>query len=174
MNWRLSFQEAERYSDPNRLLYPETCPHDKRVYRVYKNAGGRDEVRHQCLRCGERGKPISKARQQTLGLIVAELAPCEPDDNERRSESYRQNEETRRQKWFAVYRQYLQSPAWLSVRQRVLARDQKQCQGCLQEEAVEAHHLTFAHIGGEFLFELVAIGVRCQAKLRLPEDKIPR
>lgn len=174
MNWRLSFQEAEHYSNPDRPLHPENCPHEQRAYRTYRNAAGRDEVRHQCLSCGERGKPVPKARQQELGLVVAELAACDPDDNDRRLESYRRWEAEKLRRWFACYRGYLQSPEWLSIRQRVLSRDKRQCQGCLQEEAVEAHHLTYANIGGEFLFELVAIGARCQAKLRLSEDKIPR
>lgn len=31
MNWKQSFQEAARYSDPNRPLSRETCPRDKEV-----------------------------------------------------------------------------------------------------------------------------------------------
>lgn len=174
MNWRLAFQQAEHYSDPERPLHPENCPHEQRVYRTYQNAAGREEVRYQCLRCGERGKPVSRARQLDLGLVVDELAPCVPDDSVRRIESYRRDGAERLRRWFACYRAYFQSPEWQSIRRRVLSRDKKQCQGCLQEEAVEAHHLTYANIGGEFLFELVAIGARCQAKLRLSEDKIPR
>lgn len=173
MNWKQSFQEAARYSDPNRPLSRETCPHAERAYRRLRNAKDRDEVRHQCLRCGDRAKLIPKARVLALGLVTAELPPCEPDDTDRFLNAWRRDEVTRLEKWFAVYHRYMQSPEWRSIRERVLVRDKEVCQGCLEEKAFEAHHLTYVNIGEEFLFELVAIGPRCQRRLRLSEEKIP-
>lgn len=117
---------------------------------------------------------IPQAQVLALGLVATQLPPCEPDDNERYWEASRRNEVIRLEKWFAIYHRYLRSPEWRSIRERVIARDKELCQGCLQEKAVEAHHLTYANIGEEFLFELVAIGPRCQRRLRLPQDKIPR
>lgn len=173
MNWKQSFHEAARYSDPNRPLSRENCPHEERSHRSYRTANGRVEVRHQCLRCGDRGKVIPQAQVLALGLVATRLPLCEPDDNERYWDASRRDQAVRLEKWFAIYFRYMQSPEWRSIRERVLARDKEVCQGCLKEKAIEAHHLTYAHIGEEFLFELVAIGPRCQRRLRLPEDKIP-
>ena len=174
MNWKKSFYEAARYSDPDRPMHRDSCPHDQRAYRRFEIANGREEVRHQCLRCGDRSKVIPKAQVQALGLRTAELPFCEPDDSDRLTESYRRTEAQRIKKWFDAYSLYLQSPQWQLIRERILNRDGRRCQGCLQEDAVEAHHLTYENIGDEFLFELVAIGPRCHKRLRLSQDKIPR
>jgi len=62
------------------------------------------------------------------------------------------------------YSEYLQTDAWKERRQLVLQRAGGLCEGCRQEPASEVHHLTYDHIGSEFLWELVAICRWCHAR----------
>ena len=39
----------------------------------------------------------------------------------------------------------------------MLERDGYLCQGCHDRAAIIAHHLIYAHVGREFLFDLVAL-----------------
>ena len=174
MDWKLSFDRAKNFSHPDTPLYRDRCLHTERAYRRYRRTDGRDEVRHQCLSCGDRASVIPKAQATAQGIFVDQLPDCEPELTEKLSEASQRNSAARLEKWFSVYQNYLQSQEWRSIRERVLARDRHRCQGCLQEDAIEAHHLTYANIGDEFLFELVAIGKRCQGRLRLSTNEIPR
>ncbi|MGI8399864.1 hypothetical protein ACRYWZ_26180 [Agrobacterium deltaense] len=45
------------------------------------------------------------------------------------------------------------------------------CEGCGLAEAKQVHHLTYKHVGCEFLFELVAICDGCHE--RLHQDEAP-
>jgi len=68
------------------------------------------------------------------------------------------------------YQSYLQSPSWLNLRNRVLAAAQGHCEGCGRWPATEVHHLTYVHVGKEFLWELRAVCRDCHD--RLHPDKI--
>lgn len=59
------------------------------------------------------------------------------------------------------YKAYLESPEWRAKAALVRARAKRTCEGCGVRPAVEVHHLTYAHIGCEFLFELVALCSHC-------------
>lgn len=174
LNWKDRFHQAKTFEDPNRPLYPENCPHTSREPRRFQRADKRVEVRLQCLRCRDRATLITQAETKRLCLVVETLPWCEPEAWEERWEYYKKSLGVRTERWFAVYRAYQASPDWAFLRDRVLRRDGHLCQGCLQAKAVEAHRRTHAHIGDEFLFDLVAVCQRCFAKLRLPETEIPR
>jgi 5-methylcytosine-specific restriction endonuclease McrA len=62
------------------------------------------------------------------------------------------------------YKQYLQSEAWRRRRELVLRRALGICEGCGQASATEVHHLTYDHVGNEFLWELVAICRDCHER----------
>jgi len=68
------------------------------------------------------------------------------------------------------YTKYLLSPEWAMLRskvfQRVIARDGVGvCEGCREQIATQVHHLTYEHVGHEFLWELVAICEDCHKRL---------
>jgi 5-methylcytosine-specific restriction endonuclease McrA len=67
-------------------------------------------------------------------------------------------------RWWAWYRTYLRSEAWAALRAKVLARAQGRCEGCAAAKASDVHHLTYAHAGAEFLFELVALCRPCHVR----------
>lgn len=67
-------------------------------------------------------------------------------------------------RWWAWYRGYLRSAAWAALRVKVLSRAQGRCEGCGAAKASDVHHLTYAHAGAEFLFELVALCRPCHVR----------
>jgi 5-methylcytosine-specific restriction endonuclease McrA len=62
------------------------------------------------------------------------------------------------------YDAYLQSDAWREKRAQALKRDNGLCQGCLKRPATQVHHLTYAHVGDELLFELAPICDECHER----------
>ena len=71
----------------------------------------------------------------------------------------------------ADYQAYLRSDQWQELRRRVLQRANGFCEGCWQRRATQVHHLSYAHIGCEFLWELVAICDVCHSRVH---DKPPQ
>ena len=72
------------------------------------------------------------------------------------------------------YAEYLQSDAWKALRDKVLKRASGVCEGCGTAKAVQAHHLRYAHIGHEFLWELVAVCLACHERVHPEKHKIDR
>jgi len=66
--------------------------------------------------------------------------------------------------WWETYSEYLKSPKWGRKRALVIDRDMT-CQACLVAPAEQVHHLTYAHVFNEPLFELVGICKRCHDKI---------
>jgi 5-methylcytosine-specific restriction endonuclease McrA len=65
----------------------------------------------------------------------------------------------------ARYDAYMTSPEWEAKRRRVLGRVGYLCEGCGARRAVHVHHLTYAHFGDEFLWELVAVCEGCHSRV---------
>ena len=59
------------------------------------------------------------------------------------------------------YADYLSTLGWKRKHNLVLNRARAKCEGCGMAQATEVHHLTYAHVGAEFLFELVALCGAC-------------
>lgn len=67
--------------------------------------------------------------------------------------------------WWRDYDAYLQSPEWAERRRRVLRRAGGICEGCLTNRATQVHHLTYARVRAEMLFDLVAICGDCHERI---------
>jgi 5-methylcytosine-specific restriction endonuclease McrA len=67
--------------------------------------------------------------------------------------------------WRERYEAYLTTPAWQARRQQVLARANYVCEGCGQQPASQAHHLTYRRLEHEMLFDLVAICMDCHRQI---------
>jgi 5-methylcytosine-specific restriction endonuclease McrA len=142
------------------------CDHRDRVLTFKVNVRGSRLFRRQCTRCGD-------AQQ----LMAADLTPREkscavPFDeeiNKRRWEAFNVRLQAKRTAWEAErkrefdgwYARYLGSPEWAARRRAVLQRARGTCEGCLIRPATQVHHLTYAHVGNELLFELVAVCDKC-------------
>lgn len=66
--------------------------------------------------------------------------------------------------WWAWYDQYLLSPEWRDLRERVFDRSDGRCEGCRNLNATQVHHLTYERVGAELLFDLVAVCDECHEK----------
>jgi 5-methylcytosine-specific restriction endonuclease McrA len=63
------------------------------------------------------------------------------------------------------YADYLLTDKWKNLRRLALARDHNLCQGCREWPATQVHHLTYTHLGEEFLFELVSLCHFCHERI---------
>jgi hypothetical protein len=71
--------------------------------------------------------------------------------------------------WWRNYRDHLASEKWRQTRDKVLSRGSGVCEGCGERKATDAHHLSYLHVGNEFLFELAAVCNKCHRRLHPPE-----
>lgn len=67
---------------------------------------------------------------------------------------YRAFQVVDRQNKRELYQMYLRSQEWGHRRAKTLTRAGNLCEGCREQTALEVHHITYDHIGAEFLFEL--------------------
>lgn len=142
------------------------CPCELAELAVFTSANGMTHYRHQCRECGdftsvraadltpaertlaiEFDSEVKERRRKAFGVRLAELR-AEVNGDEAAE-------------WRARYEAHLASPEWRSLRSRVLARCQGRCEGCAQRHAVEVHHLSYARLGREMLFDLVAVCNEC-------------
>jgi 5-methylcytosine-specific restriction endonuclease McrA len=70
------------------------------------------------------------------------------------------------------YKIYLNSPAWRSLRLKILARDRYICQLCGKRKATEVHHLTYERIGRELENDLISLCSICHRILTRTNQKI--
>lgn len=128
--------------------------------------------RYQCMRCGHLLEMVARAH-------VANPDTCHEVNKSRRAEwlqeralalkslyaDYRRRSIEERKtvvyQISVVYDEYIRSTEWARLRKLVLERDQFLCQGCLMEKATQVHHLTYAHLGCELLYELVSLCRDC-------------
>lgn len=150
------------------------CLHENSELRRRVIKGGAIQYVHQCLRCGEsRNQPVSKAKVREA--CSGQEPPAFDDDlrvewERRRSEAADViKEKFSRDAFFADYDPYLNSAAWAKRRNLVMKRAGGICEGCGERPPQEVHHLTYEHVGNEFLFELVAICSACHDRLHEEE-----
>lgn len=158
---------------------PQECSHPEwRIVRRVQSNGVAIHVR-QCQICGCNGGAIKRGGPEVRGLVDI------PDWDQDLTDRWRTNRAAVWQYRRALredyanrpldevweeYRDYLQSDAWRHRRTLVLERDQYLCQACLINRAEQVHHLTYAHMGQEFLFELVAVCRDCHRRLHPEKD----
>jgi 5-methylcytosine-specific restriction endonuclease McrA len=151
-------------------------------YRRRVIKGGTTHVYRQCPGCGI---GLGAARRSLFTREEIEALPAYEEDLQKtRYQDMRQAIErcrevlldkqrrARNQKsgtWWTWYNEYLTSPEWKRKREAVLRRAAGRCEGCGINTPAQIHHLTYKHVGNEFLFELAAVCVACHD--RLHEEK---
>lgn len=50
-------------------------------------------------------------------------------------------------------------------RRKIIDRCNGRCEGCGEAPVAQVHHLTYEHVGDEFLFELVGLCNRCHDRM---------
>jgi hypothetical protein len=150
---------------------PSYCEHERKELRQRKQSNGVVIVGYQCLRCGRCAERVGKHSVNSARLPWWDEA-IEPrfrtmiDDywKAQRQAAERRKEEADR-RWWQRYYQHLASPQWQELRRRVFERSRGLCEGCGQNKAVQVHHLSYDHMGDEFLFELAAVCLTCHERI---------
>lgn len=146
-----------------------TCEHSESELRVRSVRGGAKQYVKQCLRCGDAVSNPIKA-EAALELNGGNPLP-QFDDQLQAAWSKVVNESAARIKcaddsaFWSAYDDYLASAEWQEKRRKVFARAHGICEGCGESDASEVHHISYAHVGAEFLFELVAVCKACHDRI---------
>lgn len=163
------FTDARKEAIANHLQQFD-CSHEIVAVRKREIAGGSTQFIGQCQRCGYSvGNAV--ARDKAFGSNGGREPPAfdsalRENWDAQRAKSYQGIEaKFDRNAFFDNYDDYLKSPAWRSKRSKVLNRANGICEGCGDNKADQVHHLTYAHVGNEFLFELVALCHPCHERL---------
>lgn len=147
------------------------CNHPQSELRERKIKGGGKQYLHQCLRCGSATTSPIKT-EVAIAQNGGKLLP--PFDEQLKTsweaavkESADRIMNTDDPAFWQAYEKYLIGPEWKKKREKVLARSSHVCEGCGEGEATQVHHLSYEHVGDEYLFELVAVCEACHEKLHL-------
>ena len=147
------------------------CEHVDREYRYKVLSNGSTVIYNQCILCGDKGPMVKKTSvpSDILGRL------CEVDEGIIKAHSDKINNYAKslnetlksleKQGMRDKYYEYLGSPEWMHKRLKVLNRDRYICQACLEKTAHIVHHLTYAHIFNEPLFDLVSVCEECHKSI---------
>ena len=146
------------------------CNHERVEVRKRTQSNGVLIAARQCLACGSNLGAVPKKTLQT----VTGLPEWDNDLNKRyweqRHARVQAATEARNLEWWAWYDDYLRSAKWHAKRDAVLRRDNYVCRGCGTNRAVQVHHLTYARVGREMLFDLVSVCKDCHATIHEQES----
>jgi len=161
---------------------PYHCEHPKTELRQRTYSNGSTHYAEQCLRCGTQlqsykhdSNKVAQAKlhgvipafDETLRDKFTELATAVYREQ---SACYQEQREDEIMAWWLWYTEYLKTPEWAAKRTACLRRDQYICQGCRERRATQAHHLTYKHVGAEFLFELTSLCIICHTRIHPEHD----
>jgi len=117
------------------------------------------------LQCGELVGPFHPQTGIDIEQVsLVDYALMEEHDEKRRRENEASRERDRLDRHL-LYEGYLKSPRWQEVREKVFRRDGGLCQGCLQAQATEVHHMSYDHAFNELAFELVSVCRDCHERI---------
>jgi hypothetical protein len=137
------------------------CAHTRSHLVNRPDIRGNTRFQHQCLACGSSvGNFIAVA--EVVRMTPIDRVPMWDSTLEQAGE--RAESDARSQEWDqkrAAYQEYLKSQAWKEKRALIHRRAKGVCEGCGQATPTQVHHLTYEHVGREFLWELVAVCDAC-------------
>ena len=162
-------------------------------YRYHYSDSGRLSLFRQCSTCGKKGNTGGSLKHDTVPnlkekIALGEIKKYDLDLLNKKSptwdgyhvykvKKFNANEELEAQKkeLEAVnrrkfYKDYIASDKWKAIRLKVLKRDNNLCQACLESPATDVHHITYANLGDELMFELLSVCRDCHFN-RLHKDK---
>lgn len=144
------------------------CDHEFIVVD-FEIAGGRHQYCHVCKKCSKKEtgslsqakyKPVVKRNLEDFYKKVNEDRKPEDDKVSAMRESFIQG---KRRLVSEDYNKYILSEEWKIIRRRILIRDNFTCKIC-KGEAVDVHHLTYAHFKNELDFELISLCRNCHTE----------
>lgn len=151
---------------------PWYCEHAETQVRKRTQSDGRTVACRQCLRCGASLGNVAKNRVPYVAVLPAWDEALQKSWRERGQTEFDQRRQDEQDAFWKWYNAYLLSPEWRVLRSKVLKRADGVCEGCGERPAVQVHHLTYARVGKEMLFDLVAVCQFCHD--RIHEDRETR
>lgn len=151
---------------------PPKCEHAEHSIRKKLAADGTLRYRSQCHRCGAGvGTWIAKSK-----IPFTPIADWDDDLADAWQEKINQHWQRHRQEidqarasqgaeWRRRYEEHLRSSKWAALRERVMKRCNRVCEGCGLRQARHVHHLTYDRMGNEMLFDLVGICIECHEQV---------
>lgn len=136
------------------------CTHARTEMRRRRFSNGSISFMRQCLECGS-SVGLAVAQHRVTGTVGEWDDGLRGKINQAKKVAFQKKREGAR----AAYWAYLQSPEWAKRRALVMERANGLCEGCRSAKATQVHHLTYAHVFEEFLFDLVALCARCHERL---------
>jgi len=160
------------------LVKMRVCSHDFRLTKL-EQRNGVFQFRVRCVICGETQGDAIKHTELTLEQKASAFVwnPQSASSYYAESERLRREEMASLQQqcdfenaqsnkvWWEWYSEYLRSAVWQRRHQAVMRRARGICEACQIAAATQVHHLTYAHVGREPLFDLVAICTKCHEQI---------
>lgn len=173
-------EESRETSSWERAQQVFACEHSQQQLTFKDARNGARYFRMQCLRCGDTAQVVARS-----DLSPADIRSAVPFNDarkqqwiERRRAYWESLEDVRRQQeaeeqeresaeWRRRYNAHVNpsNPKWRALRELVMRRAGGTCEGCGVRPAVQVHHLTYDHLGDEFLWELRAVCVPCHERI---------
>lgn len=142
---------------------PCKCASSTVVWKMY----GKDRrTSRECDDCGKHMGWIKKTDPVCASAVPhrgIQDAKWRLEQAERDAERQRKSEA-----WWSLYNEYLLSPEWAERRRKVIEREGGICQGCMDVDGTQVHHLTYDRVGRELLTDLVLL---CDACHKNAHDK---
>ncbi len=173
------YELKEKQFNDFSIVYCEKCSFHKNVYKVCTHqdkkipikviiSDGRTQVRLFCPICCKMDSKIEKQDHYDLNKLPTKNMTDYHNYRNRINESEKEEVQELLSKLYQGkydilidrYQKYLLSNEWRDIRKLALERDRYICQIC-NKVAEEVHHLTYAHLGHEYLFELVSLCQDC-------------
>ena len=152
------------------------CKHPRTEIRERKNRGGALHLYEQCVTCGASGSLATKRPSDLKSPPAWNEGHEDQYKNARKAErdailqKHIRKQKSGEEGFRREYDIYLTTPEWRVKRAKVLKRANGLCEGCLEREATQVHHLSYRHIFQEFMFELIAVCQECHARLHADKN----
>lgn len=169
-----TFEIRRRLSE----AYEESrCPHIESQVRRRTLSNGSIQYVYQCLRCGAAVSTPISYKQISLeygdpkciaDFDVSILLEWKEAYKRKKQQVLGADHEANKEKlsnFWEYYSEYLNSSEWKVKRKKVLKRSGGFCEGCGDNLATDIHHISYKHMGNEFLFELVALCSSCHERI---------
>jgi len=142
-----------------------TCIHEKTktVVRKFKNGSVHCVV--QCQKCGDQVGGAKKWEAICESFDDWDQSICNAWKEECEADAERRKQD--RDEWFSDYDEYLGSPQWKSLREKIMQRASGLCECCKNAPATSVHHLTYYRVGCEAEFDLIAVCHECHEALHV-------
>lgn len=161
----------------NYVVKESECEHDY-TPMLFEIRGGGEQVKLYCSKCKRLSQAKKRSDHEPSDMVLHNLEKYHVfydgfvKDWQDEMRSFIDGLRDERDHWRSglpeiddktrhdIYVEYMKSVKWRELRDFRIQLDQYSCQIC-GNTATEVHHLTYRHLGGEYLFELISLCQFC-------------